>query len=115
MTQTPPILDLAFSSKFVFTMSTQESTVPSQLVQLRSRPVRGSYSREALKSIFKANPVAHCAYMHNGDGLDGPDGDERPRILNLPLLTVLREYQPPASEEIDNDPIAGELVVYLHT
>jgi hypothetical protein len=100
-------------------MSTLDSaSTPSQLVQLRSRPVRGSYSRDALKAIFKANPVAHCAYMHDGDGMEGPDGEERPRILNLPLLSVLREYQLPdaeGAEQRDDDPAVGELVVYIHT
>lgn len=46
--------------------------------------------------------------------MEGPDGDERPRILNLPLLTVLREYQP-TEEESDDGPLPGELVVYFHT
>jgi len=90
----------------------------SQLVQLRSRPERGSYSRDALKAIFKDNPLAHCAYMHGGEGLGGADGDERPRILNSPLLTVLRAYQLPGvegAEHNDGDPAIGELVVYLHT
>lgn len=100
-------------------MSTLDSVLtPSRLVQLRSRPVRGSYSRDALKEIFKANPVAHCAYVHSGEKMEGPDGEERPRILNLPLLSVLREYQVPNPEGVkqnDDDPIVGELVVYLHT
>ena len=92
---------------------------PSPLAHLRSRAVRGSYSRQALKDIFKASPMAHCAYLHPGNGLAGPDGDERPRILNLPLLVVLREYMSSSEDGVDDDrddstPEDGELVVYLH-
>ena len=50
--------------------------------------------------------------------MGGADGDERPRILNSPLLTVLRAYQLPGvegAEHNDGDPAIGELVVYLHT
>lgn len=87
---------------------------PSPLAQLRSRAVRGTYSREALKEIFKASPMAHCAYLHPGNGLAGPDGEERPRIINLPLLVVLREYAS-TSEDVDSAPNNGELVAYLHS
>lgn len=90
------------------------SDTPSNLIRFRSRPNRGTYSRLALQEIFKVSPVAHCAYVHPGNNLAGPDEDEKPRILNLPLLAVLREYQPQGEEE-DGDPEEGELIVYLHT
>lgn len=90
---------------------------PSKLVKFRSRGDRGSHSVNALKEIFKASPLAHCAFMHDGRGLEGPDEEERPRLMNLPLLTVLREYQANEVEGEDdpNAPSPGELIVYLHT
>ena len=89
------------------------STTPN-LTRLRSRPDRGSHSLDALQAIFKASPIAHCAYLHPGGGLEDSDGDSQPRILNLPLLAVLRQYVP-NGEGGDDDPEEGELVVYLHT
>lgn len=90
------------------------STAASNLIQLRSKADRGTYSREALKAIFKDSPVAHCAYIHEGKGMEGPDGEERPRLLNLPMLTILKEYHT-HGEEGDTDPEDGELVAYIHT
>ncbi|KAG8841667.1 hypothetical protein FRB91_004778 [Serendipita sp. 411] len=99
-------------------MTSVEPHTPSDLARLRSRAVRGTYSREALKSVFKASPIAHCAFAHDGKGLEGPDGDEKPRIMNLPMLAVLREYEREGdveSDASDDLPENGELIVYLHT
>jgi hypothetical protein len=105
-----------------FTMSStgdHNRAEPSKLVKFRSRGDRGSHSINALKEIFKASPLAHCAFMHDGRGLEGPDEEERPRLMNLPLLTVLREYQATDVEgdhtDEQNAPSPDELVVYLHT
>ncbi|KAG8806348.1 hypothetical protein FRC17_005064, partial [Serendipita sp. 399] len=96
-------------------MTSTDTYIPSSLARLRSRAVRGTYSREALKAVFKASPIAHCAFMYDGRNLEGPDGEERPRILNLPMLAVLREYEGEDIESDDDSPKNGELVVYLHT
>ena len=85
------------------------------LAQVRRYKDRASYSPEALKEIFNAQPLAHVAFVHPGKGLEGADGDERSRILNMPCLVVLEEYHPPESEESPDGLKQGEFVVYLHS
>jgi hypothetical protein len=85
------------------------------LARVRRYKDRASYSTAALKQIFKAQPLAHVAFVHSGKGLEGTDGEERSRILNMPALVVLEEYHPPKGEEDLDGPEQGELVVYLHS
>ena len=85
------------------------------LAQIRRYKDRASYSSEALKGIFKAQPLAHVAFVHSGKGLEGTDGEERSRVLNMPSLVVLDEYRPSEGEDDPAGPEQGELVVYLHS
>ena len=85
------------------------------LARVRRYKDRASYSTQALKEIFKAQPLAHVAFAHSGKGLEGLDGEERSRILNMPTLVVLQEYHSPEGEEGPDGPEQGELVVYLHS
>jgi hypothetical protein len=85
------------------------------LAQVRRYKDRGSYSPEALKEIFKTQPLAHVAFVHSGKGLEGTDGEERSRILNMPSLVVLEEYRQIEGEDDPDGPEKGELVVYLHS
>lgn len=85
------------------------------LAKVRRYTDRASYSPEALKEIFKAQPLAHVAFIHSGKALAGIDGEERSRILNMPTLVVLEEYHPSEDEDDPEAPEQGELVVYLHS
>jgi hypothetical protein len=85
------------------------------LAKVRRYTDRASYSPEALKEIFKAQPLAHVAFIHSGKGLAGIDEEERSRILNMPTLVVLEEYRPSEDEGDPEAPEQGELVVYLHS
>lgn len=85
------------------------------LARVRRYTDRASYSPEALKEIFKAQPLAHVAFIHSGKGLAGIDEEERSRILNMPTLVVLEEYRLSGDEADPEAPEQGELVVYLHS
>ena len=85
------------------------------LARIRRYTDRASYSPEALEEIFKAQPLAHVAFIHSGKGLAGIDGEERSRILNMPTLVVLQEYRSSEDEDDPEAPEQGELVVYLHS
>jgi len=94
--------------------SNSNNNVPP-LARVRRYKDRASYSSEALKEIFKAQPLAHVAFVHSGKDLEGTDGEERSRILNMPTLVVLEEWRPTEGEDDPDGPEQGELIVYLHS
>jgi hypothetical protein len=108
MDQRPPPADT------ISTVNSKSNNLPP-LARIRRYTDRASYSPETLKEIFKAQPLAHVAFVHSGKGLAGIDEEERSRILNMPTLVILEEYRPSEDEEDPEGPEQGELVVYLHS
>ncbi|WWC67882.1 uncharacterized protein I206_101799 [Kwoniella pini CBS 10737] len=70
---------------------------------------RASYALPAALSIFHENPVAHVAFIHPGDPIEGSSGNGRGEtIMNIPLITVIMFT---GEDEDDKD----DYSVYLHT